>query len=114
GAQTFGLSSDDNNAAVLDKALATRQLPAHPGPTNATGKPLLLAAISGSPKQLVAFDLAAGQALWTVDADVASRVAVGGDFVAEREGGDVVVRDLADGKARWKHPLGGDFMGLCA
>lgn len=114
GAQTFGLTSDDNNRAALGEALSLRQLPAQPGPENALGKPLVFAVLSGKPKKLVAYDLAAGQALWTVDAEVASRVEVGDDFVVAREGDALVARDLADGKVRWQHALGGELMGAAA
>ncbi|MCA9675049.1 MAG: PQQ-binding-like beta-propeller repeat protein [Kofleriaceae bacterium] len=114
GAQTFGLTSDDNNRDALTQALGMRQLPAKPGPVNATGKPMVFAVLGGKPRRLVAYDLAAGKAQWTVDADVQSRVAVGGDFVVAREGQQLVARDLADGKVRWQSPLGGDLVGVTA
>jgi hypothetical protein len=107
----FGLTSDDNNADALGKALAVRQLPAAPKVKNATGKPLVLAVASGNPKKLVAWDADAGKALWTVDADVQSRVAVAGDLVVAREGKKVVVRNIADGKQRGSISVGGDLVG---
>lgn len=114
GAQTFGLTSDDNNQAALGRALAVRQVPDKPGPKNATGKPMLFAAMSGKQRKLVAYDLAAGKPLWTVDADVQSRIEVGDDFVVSREGSDVVARNLADGVVRWKHGISGEMMGVSA
>ncbi len=107
----FGLTSDDNNADALGKALAIRKLPAAPGIENATGKPLVLAVVSGSPRKLVAWDAEAGQALWTVDADVQSRVAVAGELVVAREGKNVVVRNVRDGKQRGSISVGGELVG---
>lgn len=107
----FGLTSDDNNSDALGKALAGRQLPAAPKVKNSTGKPLVLAVASGNPKKLVAWDADAGKALWTVDADVQSRVAVAGDLVVAREGKSVVVRNIADGKQRGSISVGGELVG---
>jgi len=114
GAQTFGLTSDDNNRTALDRALAERKLTGKAAPINATGKPMLFAVLSGKPRRLVAYDLGAAKVLWSVDADVQSRIAIGDDFVAEREGGEVVARDVRDGKIRWKHAVSGDLMGITA
>jgi len=114
GAAVFGLTSDDNNRDTLSRALAMRQLPASPAPRNATGKPMLFGVASGKPRKLVAYDLAAGAVRWTVDADVQSRIAVGGDFVVAREGSDLVARAIADGKIRWKQPIPGTFVGAAA
>ncbi|MBZ0236003.1 MAG: PQQ-binding-like beta-propeller repeat protein [Deltaproteobacteria bacterium] len=107
----FGLTSDDNNADALGKALAVRKLPTAPQVRNSTGRPLVLAVASGSPKKLVAWDADAGKALWTVDADVQSRVAVAGDLVVAREGTKVVVRNVNDGKQRGAINLGGELVG---
>src|SRR5687768_17189204 len=107
----FGLTSDDNNADALGKALAVRKLPAEPKVANSTGKPLVLAVASGNPKKLNAWDADAGKALWTVDADVQSRVAVAGDLVVAREGKQVVVRNIADGKQRGSISVAGDLVG---
>ncbi len=114
GAQTFGLTSDDNNRAALEEALSTRKLPAQAGPRNTTGKPMVFAVLSGKPRKLVAFDLAAGETAWSVDADVQSRVEVGGDFVIAREGTQLVARNIRDGAARWKFGLAGEFVGASA
>ncbi len=46
----------------------------------------MFAAVGGAAKKLVAFDAGAGAALWTVDADVQSRVAVGGELVVAKRG----------------------------
>jgi outer membrane protein assembly factor BamB len=114
GAQTFGLTSDDNNQAALGRALAMREVPAQPAPRNATGKPMLFAVMSGKQRKLVAYDLTAGKPVWTVDADVQSRVEVGDDFVVSREGNAIVARNLADGAPRWKHGISGELMGVSA
>jgi outer membrane protein assembly factor BamB len=114
GKSTFGLTSDDNNRAALGKALALRTLPPQPGPKNATGKPVVVAALSGQPRRLVAHDLAAGATLWAVDADVQSRIEIGGDFVVCREGEAVVARNLSDGAVRWRYALAGELGGVTA
>lgn len=114
GAQTFGLTSDDNNRAALSQALAKRVLPAQAGPRNATGKPMAFVVLGGKQRRLVAYDLAAGAAAWVVDADVQSKVAVGGDFVVAREGSAVVARAIADGKVRWQAPIAGELVGAAA
>ncbi len=111
----FGLSSDDNNPERLDQALAVRRLPAAPGPANSLGKPLLFAAVggvAGTQRKLIAYDAGAGAALWTVDADVQSRVAVGGDVIVVREGKEIVTRNVADGAVRAKVALAGELIGL--
>jgi outer membrane protein assembly factor BamB len=110
----FGLtSSKDNDAAALDKALATRQLPAQRQPVGAGGARAYVV-VSGSPKKLVAYDLEHGKAAWSVAADVQSRVEVGGDFVVEREGGELVARAASDGAVRWKVAIDGTFVGVAA
>ena len=111
----FGLSSDDNNPERLDQALAVRRLPAAPGPANSLGKPLVFAAVggvAGTQRKLIAYDAGAGAALWTVDADVQSRVAVGGDVIVVREGKEIVTRNVADGAVRAKVALAGELIGL--
>jgi hypothetical protein len=114
GAQTFGLTSDDNNQAALGRALSLRQVPEQAGPRNASGKPMLFAVMSGKQRKLVAYDLSSGKPAWTVDADVQSRVEIGDDFVVSREGTEIVARNLADGAVRWKHGVTGELMGVTA
>lgn len=112
-APVFGLTADDNDPDRLARALAARGARAT-GPRNASGAPMVFAVASGPPRRLVAFDLAAGAARWTVDADVQSRVAVGGDLVVAREASALVARDLATGRVRWQRPLAGGFVGADA
>lgn len=107
----FGLTSDDNNADALGAALAQRKLPPAPKVANALGKPLVIAVAAGSPKKLIAWDAEAGKALWTVDADVQSRVAVAGELVVAREAGKIVIRNVRDGKPRGSITVGGDLVG---
>ncbi len=107
----FGLTSDDNNADQLGRALAGRTLAAAPAVSNALGKPLVLAVIAGTPKKLIAYDAAAGATLWKVDADVQSRVAVAGPLVVAREGGKVVIRDVTTGAPRGSITVDGDLVG---
>jgi hypothetical protein len=112
-APVFGLTADDNDPDRLGRALAARGAP-RTGPRNASRAPMVFAVASGSPRRLVAFDLAAGAARWTVGADVQSRIAVGGDVVVAREASALVVRDLASGRIRWQRPLADVFVGADA
>lgn len=107
----FGLTSDDNNADALGAALAQRELPAKPAIANALGRPLMLAVAAGTPKKLIAWDIDAGKALWTVEADVQSRVDVAGELVVAREAGKIVVRNVRDGKPRGTISVSGELVG---
>jgi hypothetical protein len=113
--QTFKLSSGDNDPAAVTAALARGAAPTA-GPVNKTGKPLALLVARGTPKQLIAFDLAAKKPLWKVPADVTSKVVIGGGFVAHLEGeGTLVGRDVATGAELWRRPVGGTrFVGAAA
>lgn len=115
-AGTFSLSDEDNDPAAIARALASEKKPTPNAPLNATGKPLAFLLVAGKPKKIVAWDLAARQALWTAEGDVTSRVAVSGPILAHLEGQDTVVaRSVADGKTLWKHSLeGAAFLGLAA
>ncbi len=120
GSGAFGLTSEDNNPAKLQQAFALFQAPQAGQPINATGKPLAFLATSASkrhkkPKQLIAFDLQDKKELWRVPVDVASKVAVGGTFVAFREGErNLVALDVATGKQLWKKNIGKEFIGVAA
>jgi outer membrane protein assembly factor BamB len=107
----FGLSSDDNNAEQLARALRSRAIALAPTVSNTLGKPLVLAVVSGTPRQLVAFDPDAGAILWKVEADVQSRVAIAGPLVVAREGNNVVVRDIASGGQRGAIRIDGQLVG---
>ncbi|MGE0399266.1 MAG: PQQ-binding-like beta-propeller repeat protein [Kofleriaceae bacterium] len=113
----FRLSSDENNPYALNEALGKRRLPAQPTPVSSAGpRAYVLAAgsISSPAKTIVAFDLASQQVAWKTDADVQSRIAVGGDFIVAIEGGQLVARDQSRGAPRWKVDLDGAFVGLAA
>ena len=119
----FRLSSDENNAYALEGALAKRQLPPSPAPVNSSGQPRVFALAAGASqtsqtsqtsKTIIAYDLAAGNVLWKTDADVQSRIWVGGDFLIELEGKQLVARDQARGAPRWKVDVGGTFVGAAA
>jgi outer membrane protein assembly factor BamB len=115
GSGTFSLTGSDNNPQLLKKAFATAKPPAPGVPVNRTTRPLLFASITGDKKQLACFDLANKKELWRVDAEVSSKVAVGGDFVVLREGEKALVgRDLESGKQLWSTALGGEFLGVAA
>ena len=109
----FRLSSDENNAYALNEALGKRRLPAQPTPVSAAG-PRAYVLAAGKPKTIVAFDLATQQVVWKTDADVQSRIAVGGDFIVALEGSQIVARDQSRGAPRWKADLDGAFVGLAA
>lgn len=110
----FELSSDENNPYALAQALAARQLPAQPAPVNDAKAPRVFVVTAGAPRTIVAYDLATGNALWKADADVQSRISVGGDFIVALEGTQLVARDQARGSVRWKKAVGGKFVGAAA
>jgi outer membrane protein assembly factor BamB len=111
------MSGEDNSPAALQRAFAREQRPQAGKPWNSEGRPLALLVLSGKPKKLMAWDLSAGKATWTVEADVTSRVAVGSRLVAHLEGKSAVVaRSLASGEKLWTHDIGPGktFLGLAA
>ena len=117
GTGAFGLTADDNNPASLAQAFARERKPTPGKAQNATGKPMAFLVVAGQPRKLMAWDLAAGKAAWTVDADVTSRVVVSSGLIAHKEGRDAVVaRDPADGRKLWSVSLGAKttFLGLAA
>ena len=114
GQATFRLSSDKNNAYALDETLARRRLPETPTPVNSSGQPRVFVLAAGTPKTIIAYDLAVGRLLWKADADVQSRIAVGGDFIVELEGGKLVARDQGRGAPRWTVGIDGTFVGAAA
>lgn len=107
----YGLSSDDNNPDRLAATLASRTPATALAPANATGKPLVFALVGGTPRQLIAFDPVAGATLWKIEADVQSRIAVGGEVVVAREGSALVIRKVADGSVRAQIALTGELIG---
>ncbi len=115
GKQVFKLSSDENNSYELGRSLQKRQLPAQLSPLSSAGQPRVYALTAGSGvnKTIVAYDLASGNALWKVDAPVASRIVVGGDFIAALEGNQLVGRDQARGQPKWRISVPG-FIGAAA
>ncbi len=114
GAAGFGLSSGDNDPAKLARAFATVEAPPA-GPMNSTGKPMVFLVARGKPGQLVAFDLEAKKELWRVEAQVSSKVVVGRDFVAHKEGDNRLVgRSITTGQQLWSIALQGTFVGAAA
>ncbi len=114
GTGGFGLSSGDNDPAKLARAFSTATAPPA-GPINNTGKPMVFLAARGKPGQLVAFDLEAKKELWRVDAQVSSKVVVGRDFVAHKEGDNRLVgRSISTGQQLWSIALDGTFVGAAA
>src|SRR5205085_2103956 len=85
------------------------------GPINRARRPLAFLVVGGPARRLVAFDLAAGRARWSVPAAIDSKLVVGRDVVAAREGDAIVARDVDSGRLRWRRPLdGAGFVGLAA
>ncbi|MBA3500116.1 MAG: PQQ-binding-like beta-propeller repeat protein [Deltaproteobacteria bacterium] len=112
--RVFQLSSDENNPYALKQTLDKRQLPAQPTPVNDGKQPRVFVVTAGSPRTIIAFDLASGNAMWKADADVQSRIAVGGDFIVTLEGSQLVARNQARGAVRWKKSVPGKFVGVAA
>ena len=111
----FQLSADENNRYALDQTLAKRKLPDQPSPVNSARQPrVFVVSAGGKPKTIAAYDLASEHVMWQLDADVQSRIAVGGDFIVELEGKQLVARDEAKGSPRWKVELAGTFVGVAA
>lgn len=117
GPSVFRLSSDENNGYELGRALRRRQLPDAPTPVNSAHQPRLFALAAGTnqaKKTIVAYDVAAGRVSWSVEADVRSRIVIGGDFVVALEGAQLVARDQARGQPRWRVGVPGTFVGAAA
>jgi outer membrane protein assembly factor BamB len=110
----FRLTSEDNDRGAISAALAKRQLPEQPAPVNAARTPRIFIVQNGAPKTIVAYDLSAGKVMWKSDADVQSRIWVGGDFILALEGKQLVARDQQTGAARWKIGIQGQFVGASA
>lgn len=116
GHAVFHLTSNDNDRDQLAAALAHRQLPEQPAPTNAARAPrvFVLEAGAGATKTIVAYDLERGAILWKQDADVQSRIWVGGNFIVELESKQLVARDQQTGAVKWHTGVPGDFVGAAA
>jgi outer membrane protein assembly factor BamB len=119
GKAVFRLSSDENNSYELAQTLQRRQLPAEPTPINEAHAPRLFALTAAGPgaqamKTIVAYDLVTGNVLWKADADVGSRISVGGNFIVALEAKQLVARDQARGAARWRVGVPGTFVGAAA
>jgi len=97
----LSLSAADNDPAKLAQALARVR-----SARSAATRALAVVVVREDKTELRAIDLAANRRLWSVAADVRSRVAIGTTLVASREGDDLVARALTDGHAVWKAPLG--------
>ena len=116
GKQVFKLSSDENNSYELGRSLQKRQVPAQNTPINTSGQPRVFALTAGTGaggKTIVAYDLVSGNVMWKADAQVASRIVVGGDFICALEGDQLVGRDQARGQPKWRLAVPG-FIGAAA
>jgi len=116
GNAAFHLTSPDNDRDALAAALAKRQLPEQPAPLNAARTPrvFVVAAGNGPTKQLIAYDLGRNALVWKQDADIQSRVWVGGNFVVALEAKALVARDQQTGTVKWRAEVPGEFVGAAA
>jgi outer membrane protein assembly factor BamB len=114
GGKLFQLTATDNDRNELTAALARRHVPDQPTPVNAAGTPRVFVALGGPRKAIVAYDLAAGKLLWRQPAELASRIWVGGSFIVDVEGKDLVARDQTTGAVTWRASLDGTFVGAAA
>jgi hypothetical protein len=115
GHAVFHLTANDNDRDQLAAALAHRQLPERPAPTNAARAPrVFVLEAGGATKTIVAYDLERGAILWKQDADVQSRIWVGGNFIVELEAKQLVARDQQTGAVKWHTGVPGEFVGAAA
>jgi outer membrane protein assembly factor BamB len=114
GMYTLTTEHKDNDRAALTAALAKRQLPEQAAPMNSARKPRVFVLEQGAPRTIVAYDLDAGSVLWKVDADVQSRIWVGGDILLTLDGKQLVARDQQTGASKWKVAIKGQFVGASA
>jgi outer membrane protein assembly factor BamB len=98
GGNAFTNLFPDNRESDVDMVLARLTHSAVPtGPANALGKPVVVATRLGDRPGLVAFDVAAGSTLWSVDRAVDSPPFVGGGAVVFQSGDELVSLSLATG-----------------
>jgi hypothetical protein len=118
GMYTLTTKHKDNDRAALSAALAKRKLPEQPAPMNSARQPRVFVVEQGAapaaPKTIVAYDLDAGSVMWKIDADVQSRIWIGGDFIVDLEGKSLVAREQKSGAVRWKLGVSGEFVGATA
>jgi outer membrane protein assembly factor BamB len=118
GAGGFTLTSDDNNPERLRAAFALATPAAADAPINERGAPMVYVvagASKGKAAGLLAYDLAAGKAVWRIDPDVRSRVVTGRAFVAFVDGGGkLAAHRVTDGSAMWSVPIAGELRGVAA
>jgi hypothetical protein len=116
GHAVFHLTANDTDRDQLASALAHRQLPEQPAPRNTARAPrvFVLETSSGANKTIVAYDLATNATLWKQDAEVQSRIWVGGNFVVELEAKQLVARDQRTGAVKWHASVPGEFIGAAA
>ena len=119
GLSAFSLSFRDNNPNDVRAAMAQVRSAAARGaeqPANSTGKPLAFLVTTDKPSRLIAYDLQASRAMWTVAGAITSRVIVGRDYIFHRGAGQMVGRRVSDGQIAWRAalPSGERLLGACA
>lgn len=114
GAGGFALSSEDNDPIRLKQVLAKMDNNASSGPINRFGVPMVYLVAKGKPKKVIAYDLTTKKERWRVDADVASKIVVGRDFISFKEGNTLIGLDIGNGSRLWKHSMEGTFVGATA
>ncbi len=115
GEQAFSAHARDNNAEDMHRTLSLVKTP-RKGPQSGAG-PMAFLVTTGTAaeRQLAGVDLRTGAVVWKVGSDVRSRVVVGRNLIAHRQGErEVVGRDPATGQPRFSVRLGDGerFMGL--
>jgi hypothetical protein len=114
GMYTLTTKHKDNDRAALSAALAKRSLPEQPSPVNSARQPRVFVVEQGAPRTIVAYDLDAASVMWKADADVQSRIWIGGDFIVDLEAKSLVAREQKTGAVRWKLGISGEFVGATA
>ena|GEM_PF-848790 len=107
---TFSAHSRDNAVEDIRRTLKTVR------PAGEHGAAMAYLVTVGGPteRKLVAFDLQKAQVAWQLQTDVRSRVVFGGGLIAHKEGaGELVVRDAASGRERFrvKFAVGDHYVG---
>ncbi len=104
----------DNNLEDLQSAMAG--VKAGGRVVNATGKPIIFV-VTKAPTQILAYDLSAGSTLWSVPAEVSSKIVVGQRMIFFRSGPKTLeARRVSDGQRAWTAEIrrGERLLGLAA
>jgi hypothetical protein len=104
----------DNNLEDLQSAMA--EVKSGGRVVNATGKPMVFL-VTKAPTQIIAIDLGTQSPLWTVQAEVSSKIIVGRDLIYFRSGTKTIeARRVRDGQRAWSAEMrrGERLLGIAA